>query len=289
MYYIGALDNIFSYIEENLNQPFTLEDLTSVSGFSRCHFSRLFHSFTGHTLVDYVRGRRLSEAAVRLKDSNERIIDIALEYQFSSQESFTRSFSNYFGVSPAKFRKGDYSKYLLSPIDARQLVVVQGGIEVKPIVKEIGPLKVAGLLYEGTNQNYEIPELWGVFNQRVTEIQNQTKVGQYYGMCEPLIENLEDIDLDAVNDIRYLACVEVSDGEHLPKGMTYWEIPHTKYAVFTHIGDPALMGETYKSIYSKWLPESGYEVVHAHDFELYGKEFKPGEATSKMYIYVPIK
>ncbi len=289
MYYSSALERIVSYIEEHLNQPFVLEELTNVSGFSRCHFSRLFHAFAGRTLTEYVRGRRLSEAAYRLIHTNEKIIDIAFEYQFSSQESFTRSFRNYFGVSPSKYRKGKLSNNLLTPIDVKQLIVVQGGYEVKPIIKEIGPLKVAGLMYEGTNQNGEIPMLWNKFNQRVGEISTQTNVGNYYGMCEPLVENLNDIDLDAENEFKYLACVEVSGNENLPDGMVYWEIPHVKYAVFTHVGDPEMMGETYKSIYSQWLPESGLEVVYAHDFELYNKEFKPGEANSKMYIYVPIK
>ncbi len=153
MYYRQALENIVSYIERHLDQPFLLEELTTVSGFSRCHFSKLFHAFSGYTLTEYVRGRRLSEAAKRLENSNEKIIDIALDYQFSSQESFTRSFSKYFGVSPAKYRKKGIDKKLLTPIDVHDLVVVQGGNEVKPIVKELGPLKVAGLLYEGTNQS----------------------------------------------------------------------------------------------------------------------------------------
>lgn len=288
MYYRSALENIISFIEDHINQPFNLEELTVVSGFSRCHFSRLFHVFTGYTLTDYVRSRRLSEAAKALMYTHKNILEIALDFQFSSHEAFTRSFSRYFGITPAKYRKNGRVLGLQPPIDVYELVVVQGGFEVKPMIKEVGPLKVAGLLYEGTNQEQEIPKLWERFNQSVSQIKNQTHEGHYYGMCEPLVDNLEDIDLDAVYEVKYMACVEVENDHDLPEGMSYWEIPHVKYAVFTHIGDPEAMGETYKSIYSKWLPESGYDVVHAHDFELYDKDFKPGDPSSKMYIYVPI-
>ena len=116
MYYNSALEKTISYIEDNLNVDFALEDLTDISGFSRCHFSKLFHAFTGYKLSNYVRGRRLSEAAIRLVNSDDRIIDISFDYQFSSQESFTRSFNRYFSVSPAKYRKNDICKGLLTQI-----------------------------------------------------------------------------------------------------------------------------------------------------------------------------
>ena len=51
-----------------------------------------------------------------LVNSDDRIIDISFDYQFSSQESFTRSFTRYFGVSPAKYRKNDICKGLLTQI-----------------------------------------------------------------------------------------------------------------------------------------------------------------------------
>lgn len=75
-------------------------------------------------------------------------------------------------------------------------------------------------------------------------------------MCEPLEENLEDIDLDNVKAFKYLACLEVEDSKDMPQGMTYWEIPKRKYLVFTHIGSPESLGETYKAIYS-----NGYQKV----------------------------
>lgn len=289
MYYLKALEKTFKYIEANLDQSFSVEDLCCESGFSRHHYSRLFHIFTGHTLIMYVKNRRLTEAAKRLVKSDDRIIDIALDYQFSSQESFTRSFTNTYKVSPGKYRRRGVFTLLQKPINVENLVVVQGGHEVKPVIKEVGPLKLMGLIYEGKNQNQEIAQVWTQFIGRVSEINKIVSPSKFYGMCEPLEENLEDIDLDDINEFKYLACVEVEDPINPPKGMTYWEIPKRKYLVFTHIGSPQTLGETYKSIYSKWIPESGYQVLHAHDFELYDEAFNPESEDSKMYIYIPIQ
>jgi AraC family transcriptional regulator len=289
MYYLRALEKTFKYIEANMNKSFSVEDLCFESGFSRHHYSRLFHIFTGHTLIMYVKNRRLTEAAQRLVNTNDKIIDIALDYQFSSQESFTRSFTNTFKVSPGRYRRRGVFTLLQKPINVENLVVVQGGNEVKPVIKEVGPLNLMGLVYEGKNQNQEIAQVWNQFIGRSSEIKEILNPSKFYGMCEPLEENLEDIDLDHINEFKYLACVQVEDSKNMPQGMTYWEIPKRKYLVFTHIGSPQALGETYKAIYSKWIPESGYEVLYAHDFELYDENFNPESEASKMYIYIPIK
>lgn len=289
MYYLRALTKTFDYIEEYLTRPFTVDDLCVNCGFSRAHFSRLFHAFTGHTLRAYVRNRRLTEAGMRLVNTDHSILDIALDYQFSSQEAFTRAFNDGFGTTPGKFRKLGQAIILQAPVNADKLVLRQGGNEVKPEIRTVGPLKLAGLLYEGNNENHELAGVWATFMKRTHELKNVIDPTSLYGMCEPVVDDLRDLDFHTFYDITYLVALEVSSDEYLPEGMTYWEIPEQKYAMFTHTGDVKTMGQTYQGIFTKWLPESGYEVVHAHDFELYNKEFRPESPDSKAYIFVPIK
>jgi AraC family transcriptional regulator len=97
----GAID----YIEANLASPIKLEQVASAGYFSLSHFYRIFHAFVGHSIKEYIRKRRLSEAAVRLVNTKDSLIDICLDYQFDYQESFTRAFQNMFGVTPGNYRK----------------------------------------------------------------------------------------------------------------------------------------------------------------------------------------
>ncbi|MFJ6211170.1 helix-turn-helix domain-containing protein [Lysinibacillus sp. NPDC092081] len=71
------------------------------SNFSKYHFHRIFQSSVGMTVTEYIRNRRLANASVALLHTSERILDIALYYQFESQESFTRAFKEVYKLPPA--------------------------------------------------------------------------------------------------------------------------------------------------------------------------------------------
>jgi len=287
MYYQSALKRTLNYIEDNLTENFTLDDLVKVHGFSKWHFSRMFHLLTGYAISEYIRNRRLTQASISLLESDERILDLALDYRFSSQESFTRSFKKLAGVTPGEYRKKGVCLHMMPSLKAENLIWTKGDVEVKPEIVNFEPIYVIGMMYEGKNLNGEIGDLWQTFIGRMDEIDALDKGS--YGICEPLVEDVKDLDLDNPNDFKYLAGLAVNENAKVPKGMVKWKVDHPLYAAFTHLGDVEEMGDTYKSIYTKWLPESGYDAVYAYDFELYGKDFKPGQADSKCYIYVPVR
>ncbi len=93
------------YIESHLSEAPDLDTIAFQSTYSRFHFQRLFHAAVGYPVFEYIRRRRLSEAARRLLNSqSDKIIDVALDLGFGSPEAFSRSFRQSFGVSPAAFR-----------------------------------------------------------------------------------------------------------------------------------------------------------------------------------------
>lgn len=94
------------YIEDNLCEKIKLGDLAKEAFISNFHYHRLFHNIVGETLMGYVRKRRMAEAAKDLIETREKIMDIALKYQFGSQESFDRAFKKMYGVTPREVRKG---------------------------------------------------------------------------------------------------------------------------------------------------------------------------------------
>lgn len=91
-------------VESGLWQPLRAADLADAAGYSLFHFTRLFNHIVHHSPYDYLMRRRLSRAAHDLLNPNMTIMDIALAYQFSSHESFTRAFKRMFGAPPSQHR-----------------------------------------------------------------------------------------------------------------------------------------------------------------------------------------
>jgi len=103
--YYERIQQSLDHIERHLAEPIQLDRAAAQACFSLTHYYRMFHALVGHTVKDYIRKRRLTESARRLESGGDRIIDISFDYQFESQESFSRAFKKMFGVSPGQFRK----------------------------------------------------------------------------------------------------------------------------------------------------------------------------------------
>jgi AraC-like DNA-binding protein len=93
------------YIETRLREPVTLRQLADAAGYSPWHAARLFKEATGMTPFDYIRSRRLTKAALQLRDDGGRVLDVALDFLFDSHEGFTRAFSRQFGISPKRYSR----------------------------------------------------------------------------------------------------------------------------------------------------------------------------------------
>lgn len=100
---IMAVQRMQEYIDENILRKITLKELAVAAGYSPWHAARLFKETIGKAPFEYIRALRLSQAALVLRDNDERIIDVALDFVFDSHEGFTRAFSKEFGISPRKY------------------------------------------------------------------------------------------------------------------------------------------------------------------------------------------
>jgi AraC family transcriptional regulator len=105
MNYEACIKKSIEYIENNLNKKIQLKELADKAFLSKYHFHRFFHSVVGEPVAEYIRKKRLEEAANELLTTENKIIDIALKYQFSNQESFTKAFKKLYGIPPKEFRK----------------------------------------------------------------------------------------------------------------------------------------------------------------------------------------
>ena len=107
-------------IEGHITAPITLHMLAQAAGYSPWHAARVFKELTGKTPFEYIRTLRLSRAAVKLRDEDTRIIDVALDFVFESHEGFTRAFSRQFGMSPRYYSKNTPPVKLFMPERIRE-------------------------------------------------------------------------------------------------------------------------------------------------------------------------
>lgn len=100
-----AVQAMIDWLEENLTENPSLLDMSKQVGYSPYYCSTQFHEIVGMTLKSYIAGRKLAKAAIEIRDTKERILDIAIKYGYSSQEALTRAFHNAYGCTPAAYRR----------------------------------------------------------------------------------------------------------------------------------------------------------------------------------------
>jgi AraC-type DNA-binding domain-containing proteins len=127
---IEIVQKMQDYIKENVEQEnFNLDRLFEISGFSKRHSIRIFKKLTGMTPENYVRAIRLSESAKRLLNTKESVLDIALDFNYESNEGYTRAFSSAFSISPNQYRKNPVAIPLFTQYPVRAYFnFLRGGI-----------------------------------------------------------------------------------------------------------------------------------------------------------------
>lgn len=116
---INAVQRMQDYIEAHITESISLHMLAEAAGYSPWHSDRIFKELTGKTPFEYIRALRLSRAAMRLRDEDVKIIDVAFDFVFDSHEGFTRAFSKHFGITPQYYCKNVPPLKLFMPSGVR--------------------------------------------------------------------------------------------------------------------------------------------------------------------------
>ncbi|MDE7164797.1 MAG: AraC family transcriptional regulator [Clostridiales bacterium] len=103
------------YIAEHLSEDITLADLAKAAMFSPWYARRIFIAHTGVTPSDYIRRLRLKASALRLRDENCLITDVAFDLGFGSVDGYTRAFAREFGCTPKQYALNPTPLALFSP------------------------------------------------------------------------------------------------------------------------------------------------------------------------------
>jgi len=272
------------HIEAHLGEVISLQEIAEQAGYSAFHFSRIFQGVTGETVMEYVRKRRLTEAARALVQTNRRILDIALDWQYDSQEAFTRAFKRAYRETPGAFRRRLAFTALRLPLSLADLQPL--GIKGAPMetrIVSLPAMRVVGMAYVGKNEHQEIPALWGAFLPRRYEVQGLTHPNVALGVCGDAQED---------GSFRYVAGCVVDADALVPDGMTTFNVPAATYVLVTQRGllsdKQHGLNAAINFVYREWLPQSGYQRALTPDLEWYDERFHNDQEESEMDIYTPI-
>ncbi|MEX2506877.1 MAG: helix-turn-helix domain-containing protein [Pseudohongiellaceae bacterium] len=261
------LHSSIEYIEANLRNRISPSTLAADSGHSLRNFQRLFRDRTAENVMEYVRGRRLTEAMIAIVESKRSILDIALDFQFESQQSFTRAFRARFQFPPKRFRENGvtdhpsmkfrFSADYLQMIERRAITLDPAIIKMKPAFYIGLPIGVDINAFNKPEPVRGTAAFLSEFRERRHEI------------ASPSVTNLADGELlvsyrafrastNGKDKLVVLAAVQVASKVHPPHGMQLLSAPSTMAAVFDYVGtlDNYWLASYY--IGGCWLPRSRY-------------------------------
>lgn len=270
MSFVSDFESAIEYIEENLTTDIEFNMIAQKAKCSVYHFQRMFSSFIGIPLSEYIRRRRMTLAAIEIQNTDTKIIDIAQKYGYDSHSSFTRAFQLIQGMTPTKARVVGVPLMAYPPI-AFQLILK--GVEAMQYkIVETQPYKLFGM--DAVQTDGWTEENYLDYADRVIENGSHDATNTAAGFPGSALEMIEKNQWD-VTKIHLLHAIHFWD-EAGNKYMMYgWEVPESKLnEQFTVLeiptslwvvvtvqldGDRSAIVRCYNDLYMNWFPTSGYE------------------------------
>ena len=281
MDWVEALNKALAYIEDNLLEEITCKKIANHVYISNAHFQKAFYAMTGYTIGEYIRNRRLTLAGHELSVSNAKVIDIAFKYGYETSESFSKAFTRYHGITPSLVKRKGVNLKSFNRLTIK--IIMEGGSVMNYRIekKEAFSVVVKAKTFSkdnsifGDNSLSEIPSYWDEYFAEELE----KKISPDLGVCGPVV--------DGSDDFWYgIGCFE-RDATEIPDGFVKWDISDNTWAIFKCEGEfPESIGETWKQIYSEWLPQAKYEFVPSYDIEYYTCDENDNIGCE---IWVPVK
>lgn len=269
------------FVESHFTREVSLDEVAEVCGVSRFQMSRAFGEALGLSLTQYLRGRRLSEAARALAAGAPDILVVALEAGYGSHEAFTRAFHEQFGLTPAELRaRGHLDDIaLVEPMRRDRVAPVA---LASPRIERRGPLSIAGLGERyPSDRAAGIPALWRRLRDHLGHVPGQIGATAY-GVCM--------LTTEGRGCFHYLAGVEVAELSEIGDALTGIRVPAQRYAVFAHRGHITTILSTVRAVWRDWLPASGHAAGNFPDLiERYDERFDARTGSGGFELWLPLR
>lgn len=297
--YTYRIHKVIDYIEKNISNNISLDDLASASNFSKFHFSRIFLGLTGETPLQMVLRLRLEKAASILIHGKEPITEIAFRCGFKSLAVFSKNFKSHFNETATSYRrknsnlnkvKSNLDKfnescrtYFCSETNSMKWSVKMQSyrhIEIKYIPKttvvylrNIGPFKentdVFKIMF---NKLFQWAGARGLLNHRD---------------FHAAIVHHDDIHVVNKNKLRTSVCLTIPDHIKVNEEVGKMVIAPGKYVVAKFALQSTEFIKAWDWLIGNWFPNSGYQPGDGACFELYTDE--PQNDIYTVELCVPVK
>ena len=286
--YQGRINRVMDHIENHIEAPLTLDDLSRVACFSKYHFHRIFKALTGESLFGFIQRVRVEKAAMRLNmDPDAPVTRIALDCGFSDSAAFAKRFKQRFGMAPTQWRKTRRA----------------GLAEVISRAKNFSRAEVISRLKNdsGTPASSTMPDAPGAVPPRVSiqQLESMTiayirYIGPYKGdagLFERLYRELfswalprhlvpeegvdcismyhDDLEITSADHLRVSIGIRVPPATQVDENVSRMVLHAGTYACARFIAGPDDYAPAWDWIYRCWLPQSGFLPDDRPSFEFF--------------------
>ena len=278
MEWVHRLNQSIRYIEEHLTDEIDYGQLARIACCSTYHYQRMFTYMAGITLGEYIRRRKMSLAAADLQGGDERIIDIAEKYGYSSPTAFNRAFQSFHGIAPSAVKEEGVSVKSFSPIVFK--IAVKGATEMDYRIETKGAFRIIGIsapLDREIENNFTVvPGMW-------QEASVNGTVQKLAGMMDTPPMGL--LGVSACNDEEQWKYFIAVSSTKTSGEFEEYTVPASTWAIFSGTGTNRSIQELEQRIITEWLPASGYEYANAPDIEVY---LNPDPQNAQYEVWIPV-
>ena len=295
MEWITCLRTALAYIEANLESNMDASDVAKQVYVSPFYLQKGFQIAAGCSIAEYIRNRRLYEAARVLADTDAKVIDVALRFGYDTPESFSKAFARFHGCAPSAVR-GDPAKIRrFHPLQIQ--IEITGGSSMNFTVSPMWGFRVIGFEREFTYENAyaEIPKFWDEICEKYC---THTIYAGKPPCCpeeQAIIDNCIGEYGVCVDDLgegrfRYLIAGKYTGGA-VPQSMRLVEFPAGDWAKFKCVGPiPDALQSLNTRVFEEWLPGNpDYEIAGGYNVEWYSCDGNKEDPDYESGIWVPVK
>ena len=253
--YSDRMDKVIQYIYQEISNPeadLSLEKLSQEACFSKYHFHRIFNTYMGVNVTEFVQKLRLKKASYQLVFQAEiKIIDIALDAGFQNPESFSRAFKRVYKQSPRQFRlQPSWEEWS----DQTEINYKGSDKMIEVTLCQFPTTKIAALEHHGSAK--KLNNTVAQFIQwRKTSGESPIASTQTFGIayCDPMSVPESEFRFDVASSVN--KNIKANDFDVVNK-----TIPGGRCAKVAHLGSHDLMDEKIRYLYQHWLSENNEEL-----------------------------
>ncbi|QHQ63376.1 AraC family transcriptional regulator [Anaerocolumna sedimenticola] len=245
--YVKLMNEVIEYIENNINDPLSVQEIAKKFYLSEFHFSRIFKIMIGCSIKQYVQGRKLTLVAEKLKVSDCTVTRAAMDYGYESPEVLSRAFKKQFGIAPIVYRKG------FIPIN----MVEKANVVVRDIMNMKGSfaLKNSFLYLEGTDiygVYTEVNENNANFEHKLNSTGSSFALKYSEFLAERKLFGVVNCHEDESKKYTVFFGGHISQKDRV-KGLKPRNLPEGWYACFHYYGDMLRIRNTFVEDLYRWI------------------------------------